>query len=291
MNLITFWVRNGGNDGEQWGMVVNGGERCTHCIQWADMSESSGHRYIWIVQACFPFMSKLLQYVFLTNQKPVTHHHLMSNQFLQTISTIKIQPPSRKLFGYIHPYMVEECYFLFVKYEGKHYSENLMSLDSLKMKHYIGVEPWTFEQYLGEIVFIPAVQMTFSALFRDYLIHAHVVNMNLPKTIEDYVHRIGRTGRAGSTGRATSSPQFSEFPWVYDIEQDWFALLKEVDGGSCSVGLGCIYNQFRSVDCALKPCILLYDDSLNPLKLTRCIHDSSYRESSQMMRQDLKDCL
>eukprot|EP00877_Chromochloris_zofingiensis_P000286 jgi/Chrzof1/10258/Cz04g34160.t1 len=32
----------------------------------------------------------------------------------------------------------------------------------------------------------------------------HVVNMDLPRTFEDYVHRIGRTGRAGSRGRATS---------------------------------------------------------------------------------------
>ncbi|KAG1338160.1 DEAD-box ATP-dependent RNA helicase 20-like [Cocos nucifera] len=33
---------------------------------------------------------------------------------------------------------------------------------------------------------------------------AHVVNLDLPRTMEDYVHRIGRTGRGGSTGRATS---------------------------------------------------------------------------------------
>ncbi|PWA88555.1 receptor-like kinase [Artemisia annua] len=28
--------------------------------------------------------------------------------------------------------------------------------------------------------------------------------------------------------------QFSEFPWAYDIEEDWSALLKEVERGSCS---------------------------------------------------------
>eukprot|EP00241_Pyramimonas_parkeae_P015264 CAMPEP_0114316298 /NCGR_PEP_ID=MMETSP0059-20121206/23111_1 /TAXON_ID=36894 /ORGANISM="Pyramimonas parkeae, Strain CCMP726" /LENGTH=561 /DNA_ID=CAMNT_0001442185 /DNA_START=97 /DNA_END=1782 /DNA_ORIENTATION=- len=33
---------------------------------------------------------------------------------------------------------------------------------------------------------------------------AHVINLDLPRSFEDYVHRIGRTGRAGATGRATS---------------------------------------------------------------------------------------
>jgi len=32
----------------------------------------------------------------------------------------------------------------------------------------------------------------------------HVVNYDLPKSIEEYVHRIGRTGRLGNTGKATS---------------------------------------------------------------------------------------
>ena len=32
----------------------------------------------------------------------------------------------------------------------------------------------------------------------------HVVNFDLPRQISDYVHRIGRTGRAGNTGYAMS---------------------------------------------------------------------------------------
>lgn len=32
----------------------------------------------------------------------------------------------------------------------------------------------------------------------------HVINYDLPKDIDDYVHRIGRTGRAGKKGLATA---------------------------------------------------------------------------------------
>lgn len=33
---------------------------------------------------------------------------------------------------------------------------------------------------------------------------AHVVNYDMPKSVDEYVHRIGRTGRVGNAGRATS---------------------------------------------------------------------------------------
>ena len=33
---------------------------------------------------------------------------------------------------------------------------------------------------------------------------AHVINFDLPNDIDDYVHRIGRTGRAGNSGLATA---------------------------------------------------------------------------------------
>merc|ERR1711997_620605 len=32
----------------------------------------------------------------------------------------------------------------------------------------------------------------------------HVINYDMPKEIEDYIHRIGRTGRCGKTGVATT---------------------------------------------------------------------------------------
>lgn len=47
----------------------------------------------------------------------------------------------------------------------------------------------------------------------------HVVNFELPNVSEDYVHRIGRTGRAGSTGEAISLVCVDEFKLLRDIER------------------------------------------------------------------------
>jgi ATP-dependent RNA helicase RhlE len=33
---------------------------------------------------------------------------------------------------------------------------------------------------------------------------AHVINYDLPKMAEDFIHRVGRTGRMGSAGRAST---------------------------------------------------------------------------------------
>ena len=47
----------------------------------------------------------------------------------------------------------------------------------------------------------------------------HVVNYELPSTAEDYVHRIGRTGRAGSSGEAVSLVCVDELKLLADIER------------------------------------------------------------------------
>jgi superfamily II DNA/RNA helicase len=38
----------------------------------------------------------------------------------------------------------------------------------------------------------------------------HVINFDFPKAIEDYIHRIGRTGRAGEIGISHSFLTFDE---------------------------------------------------------------------------------
>jgi ATP-dependent RNA helicase RhlE len=47
----------------------------------------------------------------------------------------------------------------------------------------------------------------------------HVVNFDLPNVPEDYVHRIGRTGRAGMTGEAVSLVSADEYKQLRDIER------------------------------------------------------------------------
>jgi len=47
----------------------------------------------------------------------------------------------------------------------------------------------------------------------------HVVNYDLPNVPEDYVHRIGRTGRAGATGEAISLVCVDERGFLQDIER------------------------------------------------------------------------
>lgn len=59
-----------------------------------------------------------------------------------------------------------------------------------------------------------------------------VVNFDLPNVAEDYIHRIGRTGRAGFTGKAISLVSADEHKQLLDIERLINKILprKEIDG-------------------------------------------------------------
>ncbi len=48
---------------------------------------------------------------------------------------------------------------------------------------------------------------------------SHVINYELPNIPESYVHRIGRTGRAGLSGKAIAFCEREEFPFLKDIQK------------------------------------------------------------------------
>lgn len=57
---------------------------------------------------------------------------------------------------------------------------------------------------------------------------SHVVNLNIPNVPETYIHRIGRTGRAGMQGTAISFCSQDELPFLKAIEKVQGKSLDEV---------------------------------------------------------------
>ncbi len=69
----------------------------------------------------------------------------------------------------------------------------------------------------GELQVLVATDIAARGIDIDML--PHVVNFELPNVPEDYVHRIGRTGRAGATGEAISLACMDEDIFLRDIER------------------------------------------------------------------------
>ncbi len=69
----------------------------------------------------------------------------------------------------------------------------------------------------GELRVLVATDIAARGIDIDQL--PHVVNFEIPNVPEDYVHRIGRTGRAGSTGEAISLVCVDEELFLRDIQR------------------------------------------------------------------------
>jgi len=69
----------------------------------------------------------------------------------------------------------------------------------------------------GEVRVLVATDIAARGL--DIPLLPHVINFELPNVPEDYVHRIGRTGRAGASGEAISLVSQEEKAYLRDIEK------------------------------------------------------------------------
>jgi len=69
----------------------------------------------------------------------------------------------------------------------------------------------------GKVQFLVATDVAARGI--DVLDITHIINYDLPKFSEDYVHRIGRTGRAGKTGIAISLAVHADLKHIQGIER------------------------------------------------------------------------
>ncbi|MGC1205544.1 MAG: DEAD/DEAH box helicase [Flavobacteriaceae bacterium] len=70
---------------------------------------------------------------------------------------------------------------------------------------------------LGKVRVLVATDIAARGL--DIPLLPHVINFEIPNIAEDYVHRIGRTGRAGASGEALSLVSADETSFLRDIEK------------------------------------------------------------------------
>lgn len=72
-------------------------------------------------------------------------------------------------------------------------------------------------------------------------LYSYVVNYDFPRTIEDYVHRVGRTGRAGRIGTCISYVNSSDWRMVPELIQ----ILKK-SGQTIPLGLNMLIRNVRN---------------------------------------------
>ncbi len=154
------------------------------------------------------------QWVCPVNKKckgPVLAHLIHSNKWQQVLVFTKTKRGANRLTEYLEKEQITAAAIHGNKSQGARTS----ALANFKN---------------GEIRVLVATDIAARGLDIEQL--PHVVNFDLPNVPEDYVHRIGRTGRAGLTGQAVSLVSPEEYSLLNDIE----LLIKKVLDRKVEVG-------------------------------------------------------
>ncbi|MCU7940282.1 MAG: DEAD/DEAH box helicase [gamma proteobacterium symbiont of Bathyaustriella thionipta] len=132
-------------------------------------------------------------------QKPALLMHLIShNRWEQVLVFSKTKHGANRLTKYLESYGIHSAAIHGNKSQGA----RTKALENFKR---------------GTVKVLVATDIAARGLDIDQL--PHVINFDLPNVPEDYVHRIGRTGRAGATGEAVSLVSADEFKLLSDIER------------------------------------------------------------------------
>lgn len=120
------------------------------------------------------------------------------------------------------PAMVQTIIFTATKRQADHLVEKLAQLGRSARALHGGMNQRQRTKTLYEMrkeQFDILVATDVAARGIDIQTISHVINFDLPRSTEDYVHRIGRTGRAGASGTALSFASHKEMSLVRQIEK------------------------------------------------------------------------
>jgi len=171
-------------------------------------------RQIVMFSATWPAAVKKLAAEFLKDPVKLTigSDELTANKRVaQTVEIIEPHRKEKRLLQLLKDFGVgkQSRVLIFVLYKkDAPYVHDLLkrqgySVGALHGNSSQAVREWTVEQFkTGEIPIMVATDVASRGLDIDDV--EHVINYSMPLTIADYIHRIGRTARAGKTGIAHS---------------------------------------------------------------------------------------
>ena len=143
-------------------------------------------------------IAQLIHPVDRTNKHPLLAHLIKSNDWKQVLVFTRTKHGANKLVTQLEKDGITSMAI----HGNKSQSARTKALADFKA---------------GKIAVLVATDIAARGIDIDQL--PHVVNYDLPNVSEDYVHRIGRTGRAGSNGVAVSLVCVDEHQMLKDIEK------------------------------------------------------------------------